>query len=260
VGKRALGKNHYHIADICSIVALGFGDAWQEQVLNIVSSHYDFEQTRTLISGGDGNYWARRTFQRFGLMQEFILDHYHPSRAAWRVVSTKDIAQEMVNKLCQQGFAAVCHELWQHIEQALDKEKEKLKQFYHYIDCQQYGFLDLPQRGYSNELGILAAIEENVDKLIIHRLKEQACCWKLCGARAMLSVCQNKESLKHLAFHYIPIEIPEQRQRRKGKPLDRTEYLLGKAPILEGSAQEKPGKRVVPLCVSTLNPLFYVFP
>ncbi len=56
----------------------------------------------------------------------------------------------------------------------------------------------------------------------------------------MLAVCQNKESLKHLAFHYITIEIHEQSKRRKGKPLDRAEYLLGRTPIFEGAAQDMP--------------------
>ena len=94
--------------------------------------------------------------------------------------------------LRQQGFPAVCQVLRQRIGQAFGKEKKKLEQFYQYIESQQDGLLDLPHRGYSSELGNLGAIEGNVDKLVIHRMKGRGCCWKLKGARAMLALCQIK--------------------------------------------------------------------
>ena len=83
--------------------------------------------------------------------------------------------------------------------------------------------LDLSQRGYSSELGSLGAIEGNMDKLVIHRIKGRGCCWKLRGAKAMLAHCQHKETLKHLAFHDLLLEIPEKPNRRKGLGLDRSE-------------------------------------
>jgi hypothetical protein len=240
-GKKSLGKNRYRLADKCSIVALGIsGDAWQECVLKTAHHYYDLDQTRLLISGGDGNQWVRRTFKRFELQQEFVLDRFHLSRAARRAIGDKVVAQEMVKKLRQQGFAAVRQELRQRIEQASGKEKEKLKQFYQYIDCQQDGLLDLSQRGYSSGLGSLGAIEGNVDKLVIHRMKGRGCCWKLHGARAMLALCQNKEALKHLAFHYLPLETPEHPNRRKRVSLDRSEFLHGRMPIFAGPDQDKP--------------------
>ena len=193
-----------------------------------------------LISVGDGNQWVRRTFQRFELQQEFVLDRFHLSRAARRAIVDKVVAQEMVKKLRQQGFAAVHQELRQRIEQASGKEKEKLKQFFQYIDSQQNGLLDLSHRGYSSELGNLGAIEGNVDKLVIHRMKGRGCCWKLHGARAMLALCQNKEILKHLAFQYLPLETPEHPKRRKRVSSDRTEFLHGRMPIFTGPDQDKP--------------------
>ena len=117
-----------------------------------------------LITGGDGNQWVRGTFQRFELPQEFVLDRFHLSRAARRAIDDRIAAQEMVKKLRQQGFATVCQELRQRIDQASGKRKEKLKQFYQYIYYQQDGLLDLSARGYSSELGSLGAIEGNVDK------------------------------------------------------------------------------------------------
>jgi hypothetical protein len=240
-GKKPLGKNRYRLADKCSIIALGIAsDAWQEQVLKAAHRYYDLDQTRLLVSGGDGNQWVRRTFQRFGMQQEYVLDRFHLSRAARRAMSDKRKALEMVEKLRLQGFGAVRQELKQQIEQASGKEKEKLKQFYQYIDSQQDGLLDLSCRGYSSELGNLGAIEGNVDKLVIHRMKGRGCCWKLHGARAMLAICQNKEALKHQAFHYLPLGTPEKPKRRRGKSVDQSECLFGRMPIFTGPDQDKP--------------------
>jgi len=243
-GKKPVGKKRYRLVDKCSIATVGLsGEAWQEHVLQTAHRYYDLEQTRLLITGGDGNQWVRRTFQRFELPQEFVLDRFHLSRAARRAIGDRIVAREMVKKLRQQGFAEVCQELRQCINQASGKRKEKLKQFYQYIYYQQDGLLDLPQRGYSSELGSLGAIEGNVDKLVIHRMKGRGCCWKLRGARAMLALCQHKEALKHLAFHYLPLEIPEKTYRRRGLALDRldrSEYLHAHMPIFEGPDQDKP--------------------
>lgn len=240
-GKKPLGKNRYRLADKCSIVALGIGsDAWQEQVLKAAHRYYDLEQTRMLVSGGDGNQWVRHTFQRFGMQQEYVLDRFHLSRAARRAMGDRRKAYEVVEKLRQQGFGAVHQELRQQIEQAFGKEKEKLKQFYQYIDSQQDGLLDLSYRGYTSELSSLGAIEGNVDKLVIHRMKGRGCCWKLRGARAMLAICQNKEALKHQAFRYLPLEAPEMPKRRHGKLVDKGEYLFGSMPIFTGPDQDKP--------------------
>jgi hypothetical protein len=243
-GKKPLGKKRYRLADKCSIAALGLsGDAWQEHVLKTAHRYYDLEKTQLLITGGDGNQWVRHTFQRFEQPQEFVLDRFHLSRAARRAMGDRIAAQETVKKLRQHGFAAVCQELRQWIDQASGKRKEKLKQFYRYIYHQQDGLLDLSHRGYPSELCSLGAIEGNVDKLVIHRMKGRGCCWKLWGARAMLTLCQHKETLKHLALQYLPLEPPEPSDRRKRLALDRldrSEYLHAHMPIFDGPDQDKP--------------------
>jgi hypothetical protein len=243
-GKKPLGKKRYRLTDKCSIAALGLsGDAWQEHVLKTAHRYYDLENTQLLITGGDGNQWVRHTFQRFEQPQEFVLDRFHLSRAARRAMGDRVAAQEMVKQLRQHSFAAVSQELMQRIEQASGIRKEKLQQFYQYISHQQDGLLDLSQRGYPSELCSLGAIEGNVDKLVIHRMKGRGGCWKLRGARAMLALCQHKETLKHLALQYLPLEPPEKPDRRKRLALDRldrSEYLHAQMPIFDGPDQDKP--------------------
>ena len=239
-GKKPLGKKRYRLADKCSIVALDLsGGAWQEHVLKTAYRYYDLEQTRLLISGGDGNQWVRRTFQRFELPEEFVLDRFHLSRAARRAFGDKRTAQEIVKHLRQQGFPAVCQELRRKIDQASGNRKEKLEQFFHYIDRQQDGLLDLSQRGELGDLGNLGAIEGNVDKLVIHRMKGRGCCWKYRGARAMLALCQNKDALKYHALRYLPLE-PTRLSGRRKRLQDTAEYLQRRMPIFQGPDQDKP--------------------
>jgi hypothetical protein len=243
-GKKPLGKKRYRLADKCSVAAIGLSsEAWQEQVLRTAHRYYDLEETRLLVTGGDGNQWVRRTFQRFDIPQEFVLDRFHLSRAARRAIGDRAISWEMVRKLRQEGFAAVGHELRQSIDQASGKRRDKLKQFYQYIYYQQEGLLDLGQRGYTRELGSLGAIEGNVDKLVIHRMKGRGCCWKMKGARAMLALCQHKDTLKDLAYQYLPLETPRKTYRKRGialERLDRSEYLQARMPIFDGPDQDKP--------------------
>lgn len=243
-GKKPLGKKRYQLADKCSVAAIGLSsEAWQEQVLKTAHRYYDLEQTRLLVTGGDGNQWVRGTFQRFDMPQEFVLDRFHLSRAARRAIGDRTTTQEMVKKLRQEGFAAVGHELRRSIDLASGKRRDKLKQFYQYVYNQQDGLLDLGQRGYTRELGNLGAIEGNVDKLVIHRMKGRGCCWKLNGVRAMLALCQHKDTLKDLAFQYLPLEIPGKSYRRSGLAtdrLDRCEYLDARMPIFAGPDQDKP--------------------
>jgi len=70
-------------------------------------------------------------------------------------------------------------------------------------------------------------------------MKGRGCCWKLCGARAMLAICQNKEALKYQAFRYLPLEAPKKPKRRQGKIVDKGEYLFGRLPIFTGPDQDK---------------------
>lgn len=243
-GKKPLGKKRYRLADKCSVAGIGLSsEAWQEQVLKTAHRYYDLEQTRLLVTGGDGNQWVRHTFQRFEKPQEFVLDRFHLSRAARRAIGDRATSREMVKKLRREGFAAVGHELRRRMELASGKRRDKLKQFYQYVYNQQDGLLDLSERGYTRELGNLGAIEGNVDKLVIHRMKGRGCCWKLKGARAMLALCQHKDTLKDLAFEYLPLEVPRKSYRRRGLAtdrLDRCEFLDAQMPIFDGPDQDKP--------------------
>jgi hypothetical protein len=59
----------------------------------------------------------------------------------------------------------------------------------------------------------------------------------------MLALCQHKETLKDLAFPYLPIEGSETPRRRKRSKPDRTNWLQAHMPIFNGPDQQKPWVR-----------------
>ena len=243
-GKKPIGKQRNVLENKCSLAAIGLNsDAWQEHVLRTAHRYYDLDQTKLLITGGDGNQWVRNSFNRFAIKQEFVLDRFHLARAARRAIGHKKVAREFVKQLRQSGFAAVAQQLNQMIDRAGGHRKEKLRAFYRYIYNHQDGLLDLEYRDSAYEPATLGTIEGNVDKLVVHRMKGRGCCWRLRGARAMLALCQHKDTLRNLALDFTPVEEAETPRRMKRSKPDRTEWLHAHMPIFFGPDRHKPWVR-----------------
>lgn len=243
-GKTPIGKNRYRLEDKCTVAAIGLhGEAWQEHVLRTAHGYYDLEYTHLLAAGGDGNQWVGNTFNRFGIKQEFVLDRFHLARAARTAIGHKLTAQEIVKKARRKGFTAVRQELNQMIERAEGQRKEKLRGFYRYLCNHQDRLLDLEHRDSAYQPATLGAIEGTLDKLVVHRMKGRGRCWRLRGARAMLALCQHKETLKDLAFPVLPVEGSKPPRRRKRSKPDRSSWLQAHMPIFNGPDQQKPWVR-----------------
>lgn len=240
-GHKQIGKDRYRLENKRCITTIGHNsEQWQEQILREAHLYYDLSQTQLLISGGDGNQWVRHSFDRLEIPQEFILDRFHLHRAARRAFKDRTAAKEMVTRLCQEGFAAVRHDLIKRIEQAEGKNRELLEDFFKYVRNNQDGLLDLKYRGYSHPV-VLGGIEGNVDKLVVHRMKGRGCSWRLRGIRAMLALCRNCEQLKLHAYQYLPTQRPEKKHRcSPNLEVEYSEVINKTMPIFSGPDQNKP--------------------
>ncbi|MHB0987486.1 MAG: UPF0236 family transposase-like protein [Bellilinea sp.] len=149
-GKKQIGKDRYRLENKCCMTAIGLSsDAWQEQILRTAHQVYHLENTKLLVTGGDGNQWVRHTFDRIDIKQEFVLDYFHLKRAARRAIKDKDQAIELVKTLRSRGFGAVRAALRKRIDQADGKHKQQLEEFYRYLHNNQDASLDLEHRGIS---------------------------------------------------------------------------------------------------------------
>jgi hypothetical protein len=243
-GRKLIEKDRYRLENKHCLTAIGLNsEMWKEQIVREAHLFYDLNQTKMLICGGDGNQWVRHSFDRMGIHQEFVLDRFHLHRAARRAFQDRTEANRMVKKLRREGFAAVSSELIQKIDQAEGRKKELLKDFYQYVHNNQDGVLDLEYREYAHP-ACLGAIEANVDKLVVHRMKGRGCSWRLRGLRAMLALCRNCDQLRCHAYRYLPTQTPKKISHRLQKlEVKYAEGLQKSMPIFFGPDQDKPWVR-----------------
>lgn len=240
-GRKAVGKDRFRLENKCCLTAIGLdSQSWQEQILREAHLHYDLEHTRLLVCGGDGNQWVRHSFDRLQIQQEFILDRFHLSRAARRALPDRTAAKALVARLRAEGFESVQSDLKEQIQQSSDLQRKKLEDFYSYVDHNRDGLLDLQHRGLSIPT-CLGAIEGNVDKLVVQRMKGRGCSWRLRGLRAMLAICRNADLLRYHAYRYLPLQS-SRASRRSVQHLE-VEYaqtMQGSLPIFKGPHQNRP--------------------
>jgi len=240
-GRKAVGKDRFRLENKHCLTAIGLdSQAWQEQILREAHRHYDLEHTRLLVCGGDGNQWVRHSFDRMQIEQEFVLDRFHLLRAARRAIPDRKAAKALVTRLRQEGFESVRLDLKQLIQQAAGQQRKKLEDFYRYVFHNQDGLLDLQYRGIS-VLPCLGAIEGNVDKLVVHRMKGRGCSWRLRGIRSMLAICRNADLLRCHAYHYLPLESsPQSRHSTQHLKVEYTDVIQCSMPVFKGPHQNRP--------------------
>lgn len=240
-GRKQIGKDRYRLENKSCLTAVNVNsEEWQEQVLRAAYLKYDLSQVQLLITGGDGNHWVRHSFDRLGIKQEFILDEFHLKRAAQRAFRNHEEANHVVKLLRTRGFVEEVRDSLQcRIEKTEGKQKKQMQDFYKYVQNNQDVLLDLKHRGYVSP-AFLGAIEGNVDKLVVHRMKSHGCCWRIQGLQAMLAICRHKEELKVHAYKYLPVSITESPRRFPAIiEQDYSEVIQKSMPIFTGPDQSK---------------------
>lgn len=240
-GRKQVGKDRFRLENKCCVTSIGQNsEAWQEHLLREAHLTYDLRQTRILIAGGDGNAWVRHSFDQMGITQHFVLDYFHLQRAARRAYQDRGQAQQVVSRLRKEGFEAVAAELKQQIQQAEGRRQKLLLDFYQYVQNNKDGLLDLQYRACSLP-ACLGAIEGNVDKLVVHRMKGRGCSWRLPGVRAMLALCRNADQLRSHAYRYIPLQLPPRTYRTtQFLEVEYSEITQGSMPVFRGPHQNRP--------------------
>jgi hypothetical protein len=245
-GRKPVGKDRFRLENKCCLTAVGLdAQMWQEQILREAHLHYNLEHAQLLISGGDGNQWVRRSFDRLQIQQEFILDRFHLLRAARRAIQDRKAARELVTRLRQEGFDGVRSDLEKQIRLSTGSQRKKLEDFYRYVQHNSDGLLDLQYRGLSHP-ACLGAIEGNVDKLVVHRMKGRGCSWRLRGVRAMLALCRNADLLRCHAYHYLPLKSSLKSYRTvQYLEVEYAEAIQRPLPIFQGPHQNRPWVKVL---------------
>jgi hypothetical protein len=219
---------------------------WQETMLKTAYEHYDLDSTTQLIVGGDGAKWVRQSFDLLGLPSEFVLDRYHLYRNARQAYGFTAQTGNWIHQITQEGLEAALPDMLEAMSSATPAKAKKMRQFVQYLIKNRDGLLDPDCRAHLQP-GVhrLGAIEGNVDKLVVRRLKGRGRSWSLEGAKAMLAVCRHKDKLKQRAFK--PFEKSPAKKHRKDKKAkyDKGEWLQAGVPSLYSSHQNRPWARIL---------------
>jgi len=220
---------------------------WQETLLKTAYEHYDLSNTQQMMVGGDGNRWVRQSFDMLGLPNEFVLDRYHLYREARRAFGFTRQTENWIRQICEQGLEAVMPEMLQALSQASPKAAQKMRKFIQYLINNRDGLLDPDCRTHlKTKVSNLGAIEGNVDKLVVRRLKGRGRSWSLKGAQAMLAVCRHKKALKQNAFKpFQKVKRIEKKKYQTKLVRDDGNWLKAGVPSLHLCHSNRPWAKVL---------------
>jgi hypothetical protein len=215
-GKKGVGKTRNKLHNKVVLTQLGGSSKqWQEKLRELADSHYDLQNVKLLVTGGDGSAWVKQSFDLLNIPQTHLLDRFHLMRALRQAFGHKLSISVTSQSLFSQGFDAVSDQLLACIAKAKENPRKYMIQVYKYLQNNQDSLLDLDQRGLPYcSYGSLGAIEGNVDKLVVHRMEGRGCCWRVFGATAMLAILRHKDALQNHAFHYHPVMHNRKRSNR----------------------------------------------
>jgi hypothetical protein len=215
---------------------------WAAMTLKL-HQRYDLDVTQYVI-GGDGATWIREGVDYFG--GQYQLCRYHLNRALCHALGHDRATLRSVQYRCAHGeHDAILKQLKEAANKATDDKAKDIRQVIKYINSNASGLRDyredLGQQGIN--LRRTGAIEGNIDKLVVRRMKNQGMSWSRQGIRRMLwlriSVREGTlvHHLHHCSHETIPVEMPKKHIR---KVLDHTikydysNYFDAKMPAISG--------------------------
>lgn len=215
---------------------------WQETLLKTAYEHYDLAGTTQMIVGGDGSKWVRQSFDLLNLPTEYVLDRYHIYREARRAFGHTSETDNWIKRICQGKVDEVLPEMMAVIEGSPSKVSKKMQEFVKYLINNWEGLLDPDCRTHlQTGVGNLGAIEGNVDKLVVRRMKGRGRSWSLAGANAMLAVCARREELKQEAFRpFKKVEVNRVKKPLRKKVREDGDWLQAGVPALHLCHSNRP--------------------
>lgn len=169
--------------DIC-----GTEEYWAGMTLKL-SRRYDLGSLAWSVLGGDGAGWVKQGCDHLG--SRFQLDRYHLNRELRAVLGADNGALAAVREHCERGEAQPACQILAELEQkAKGEQAKRLSGLRRYLMDNASGLRDYRQNlaDRNPRLRRTGAMEGNVDKLVVRRMKNQGMSWSPRGIRRMLSV------------------------------------------------------------------------
>ena len=242
-GWQKVGKDRYSTVNKTLYADISDSDRfWAGMVLKL-HQKYCLNGTHYVI-GGDGATWIKEGADYFG--GQYQLCRYHLNRALCLALGHDRDTFGAVQHHCSRGEHEAALKQLQEAANGAQAEKAKdIRRVIKYISSNAHGLTDYRDNiaQPDSSLRRTGAIEGNIDKLIVRRMKNQGMSWSRQGIRRMLwlriSIREGTLSdlLRSYATETTPVRMPERQIR---KVLDRiikydyTDYFSVKIPAISG--------------------------
>jgi len=249
-----VGKDRYKTINKTCYADILDGDSFWSDLTLKLHRKYDLASINDIVIGGDGSSWIKDGVDYF--RGRFQLCRYHLNREIrCRLGANRNVVNSLYQALNRGDIDNVCQILK---EAALTEKGDKsleIKRLYRYIKANASGLVDYRHDiADSQYLRRTGAIEGNIDKLIVRRMKNQGMSWTPQGIRRMLSIRlliyegKLNNQLKSLYSDIKKFVIPPKRINRV---IDKTieqnyvDYFTAGLPALYGPYPNKPWVRLL---------------
>jgi hypothetical protein len=246
-GKKAIAEGRKRLENKVVVTKIvENSQEWQETMLKAAYENYDLDSTLRMITGGDGGQWVRKSFDFLDIPQDFVLDRFHLYRDARRAFGFCAQTDTWIYKIRTEGLESVLPEMLTMLSKAPQAQAKRMRRFIQYLVNNREGLLDPDCRAHLHPgFERLGAIEGNVDKLVVRRLKGRGRSWSIAGAKAMLAICRHQSELREGAFKPFRQQTTEKPSKPKSRKTDYGEWLQAGVPAFYYGHKNRPWAKIL---------------
>lgn len=243
-GWERVSKDRYRTVNKTCFAAVADGESFWAGMTLKLHGKYDLANVKDTIVGGDGAGWVKEGAGYIG--GRFQLDRYHLNRELTAALGCDRDTKRRIWQACKSGERDLSLQLLaEAVSKAKREQSARLAKAYHYMWDNRSGLIDYRLRlgDQTNGLRRTGAMEGNVDKLVVRRMKNQGMSWSLKGIRRLLCVRflvlegRLAEWLNNRHVPEITIHAPQKQIRRIVTNLsfhEPDDWLNAALPALQG--------------------------
>ena len=248
-GWQKVGKDRYSTVNKAFYADIAGTDQFWSGVTLKLHKKYSLIGTQYVV-GGDGAAWIKEGADYFG--GRYQLCRYHLNRALCHALGHDRKILWSVQHQCSQGnFDTALATLKEAAGRAQNDKPKDIKQVIRYMISNASGLKDYREdmTKHDSSLRRTGAIEGNIDKLIVRRMKNQGMSWSPQGIRRMLWLRINiregtlTDRLRMNRSNTMPVKLPEKQVNRvidHTMKYDYADYFSAGLPAISGPHASRP--------------------
>jgi hypothetical protein len=248
-GWEKVGRDRYRTVNKTAYAATDEGDHFWAGMSLKLHRKYDLASVKEPTVGGDGARWVKEGAGYIG--GRFQLDRYHLNRELTAALGRDRDTKGRICHACETGEVDTgLRILAEAMSKAKGEQAARLAKAYHYMQENRSGIPDYrTQMDKERGLRRTGAMEGNIDKLVVRRMKNQGMSWTLRGISRLLCVrflVLEGKLEAYLKKHHATkpmVAIPKKRIRRLVTKLsfhEPDDWLQATLPALRGPHAGRP--------------------